>query len=69
MRLAVTVAILAGSVFIADRVGTCTLIANGYRWLSYVLLAIYVAPLLTFGVWQLSRPAPAQPLKRAEPAV
>ena len=59
MRLAVTVAILAGSVFVADRVGLVSLIANGYRWLSYVLLAIYVAPLLTFGVWQLSRPAGA----------
>ena len=69
MRLAVTVAILAGSVFVADRVGLVSLIANGYRWLSYVLLAIYVAPLLTFGVWQLSRPAPAPPLSRAEPAV
>jgi uncharacterized membrane protein YkvI len=57
MRLAVTVAILAGSVFVADRVGLVSLIANGYRWLSYVLLAIYVAPLLTYGVWRLSRPA------------
>lgn len=68
MRLAVTIAILGGSVFVADRVGLVSLIANGYRWLSYVLLAIYVAPLLTFGVWQLSRPTPAQPLPRAEPA-
>jgi uncharacterized membrane protein YkvI len=66
MRLAVTVAILAGSVFVADRVGLVSLIADGYRWLSYVLLAIYVAPLLTLGVWQLSRPA--QPLPQAEPA-
>ncbi|HEV2532763.1 hypothetical protein [Phenylobacterium sp.] len=56
MRLAVTVAILAGSVFVADRVGLVSLIANGYRWLSYVLLAIYVAPLLTYGLWRLSRP-------------
>ncbi|HEY2751296.1 hypothetical protein [Phenylobacterium sp.] len=59
MRLAVTVAILAGSVFVADRVGLVSLIANGYRYLSYVLLAIYVAPLLTFGIWQLSRPVRA----------
>ncbi|MET0272305.1 MAG: hypothetical protein ABW360_04895, partial [Phenylobacterium sp.] len=56
MRLAVTVAILAGSVFVADRVGLVSLIADGYRWLAYVLLAIYVAPLLTLGVWKLSRP-------------
>ena len=66
MRLAVTVAILAGSVFVADRVGLVSLIANGYRWLSYVLLAIYVAPLLTLGVWRLSRPAGA-PISTAPP--
>ncbi|HEY2358412.1 MAG TPA: hypothetical protein VGH86_13255 [Phenylobacterium sp.] len=65
MRLAATVAVLAGSVFVADRVGLVSLIADGYRWLAYVLLAIYVAPLLTFGVWKLSRPAP---LAMAEPA-
>jgi uncharacterized membrane protein YkvI len=70
MRLAVTVAILAGSVFVADRVGLVSLIANGYRWLSYVLLAIYVAPLLTYGVWQLSRPAgTAGSPGKVEPAV
>jgi uncharacterized membrane protein YkvI len=56
MRLAVTVAILTGSVFVADRVGLVRIIADGYRWLAYVLLAIYVAPLLTLGLWQLSRP-------------
>jgi len=59
MRLAVTVAILGGSVFVADRVGLVSLIADGYRWLSYVLLAIYVAPLLTYGVWLLTRPVAA----------
>jgi uncharacterized membrane protein YkvI len=56
MRLAMTVAILAGAVFVADRVGLVSLIADGYRWLAYVLLTIYVAPLLTLGVWKLSRP-------------
>lgn len=59
MRLAVTLAVLGGSVFVADRVGLVSLIADGYRWLSYVLLAIYVAPLLTLGVWRLLRPPPA----------
>lgn len=59
MRLGVTVAILAGSVFVAERVGLVSLIANGYRWLSYVLLAVYVAPLLTLGVWKLGRRAPS----------
>ena len=64
LRLAVTVAILAGSVFVADRVGLVRLIADGYRWLAYVLLTIYVAPLLTLGVWKLSRP----PAPSAAPA-
>lgn len=59
MRLAVTVAILASSVFVADRVGLVSLIADGYRWLSYALLAVYVLPLLTLGVWKLTRPLPA----------
>ncbi|HEY3948916.1 hypothetical protein [Phenylobacterium sp.] len=59
LRLAVTVAILAGSVFVADRVGLVSLIADGYRWLAYVLLAVYVAPLLTLGVWRLTRPPEA----------
>ena len=68
MRLAVTVAILGGSVFVADRVGLVSLIADGYRWLSYVLLAIYVLPLLTFGIWRLSRPAGAVGAVTVEPA-
>jgi uncharacterized membrane protein YkvI len=68
MRLAVTVAVLAGSVFVADRVGLVSLIADGYRWLSYVLLAIYVAPLLTFGIWRLSRPVGAVGAVTVEPA-
>lgn len=56
LRLAVTLAVLLSAVFVADRVGLVSLIADGYRWLAYALLAIYVAPLLTLGAWRLSRP-------------
>jgi uncharacterized membrane protein YkvI len=38
---------------IADRVGLVALIANGYRALAYLLIAVYVVPLLTIGVWRL----------------
>ena len=38
---------------IADRVGLVALIANGYRALAYVLIAVYVVPLLTLGLWKL----------------
>ena len=48
-------ALLVGSIFIADRFGLVALIANGYRALSWVLLVVYVLPLLTLGVWWLWR--------------
>jgi uncharacterized membrane protein YkvI len=41
--------------FLASRFGLVALIANGYRALAYVLLATYILPLVTIGVWQLTR--------------
>jgi uncharacterized membrane protein YkvI len=52
-RLAIAGAVLTSAIFIADRFGLVTLIAQGYRALSYTLLIIYVLPLLTYGLWQL----------------
>ena len=34
------------------------LIASGYRFLAWLFLIVFVAPLLTIGVWRLLRPAP-----------
>jgi uncharacterized membrane protein YkvI len=31
------------------------LIAQGYRVLAYLFIAVYVAPLLTYGVWRRIR--------------
>ncbi len=39
--------------FLADRFGLVTLIASGYRFLSWVFLAVYVLPLLTVGLFRL----------------
>ena len=39
--------------FLADRFGLVALIATGYRALAYILLAVFVLPLMTFGVWRL----------------
>ena len=47
--------LLVGSIFLADRFGLVTLIAQGYRWLSYVLLVVYVLPVMMFGVSKLWR--------------
>jgi uncharacterized membrane protein YkvI len=52
-RGAIALALLAVCMLIADRVGLVALIANGYRALAYVLIAVYVVPLLTVGIWRL----------------
>jgi uncharacterized membrane protein YkvI len=54
-RLSITGVVLLGSIFLAAQFGLVTLIARGYRALSYVVLAIFVLPVLTIGVWRLWR--------------
>lgn len=56
-RLASTSVILLSAVVVANKVGLVTLIADGYRWLAYIFLLVYVAPLLSIGVWRLVRSA------------
>ena len=52
-RLAIALALLVGCMFVAGRFGLVALIANGYRALAYALIAVYVVPLMTLGVWRL----------------
>lgn len=60
LRLAISLALLIFCMVLADRFGLVALIANGYRALAYILLAVFVLPLLTFGVWRLWRhPTPS----------
>jgi uncharacterized membrane protein YkvI len=54
LRLAITGTLLVGSIFLAARFGLVTLIARGYRGLAYVILAVFVLPVMTLGVWRLS---------------
>ena len=59
-RAAIAAVLLIGCMFVADRFGLVALIANGYRILAYVIIAIYVVPLLTIGIYRLvRRPRPA----------
>ena len=44
-RSAVILAILALSIFVANRFGLVALIARGYRLLAYMILAVYLVPL------------------------
>ena len=61
-RAAIASVLLLGCMVVAARFGLVALIAGGYRLLAYTLLVIYIAPLLTIGVWRLARGrgAPAQ---------
>ena len=52
-RAAITSILLLGSIFLATRFGLVTLIARGYRALAYVLLAVFVLPVMTLGLRQL----------------
>ena len=54
-RGALALAVLAVCMLLADRIGLVALIATGYRALAYVLIAVYVVPLLTLGAWRLAR--------------
>jgi uncharacterized membrane protein YkvI len=54
-RLTIALVLLVGCMLLAGRFGLVALIANGYRALAYVLLATYILPLLTVGVWKLWR--------------
>src|SRR4051812_12719982 len=54
-RLAIAACVLVVCMFIADRFGLVALIATGYRALAYILLAIFILPLVTVGTWKLVR--------------
>jgi len=56
-RAAIATMLLIGCIFVADRVGLVALIGSGYRVLAYTLLALYILPLLTIGIYRLSRGA------------
>lgn len=53
VRVLVPGVILFGSVFIAAKVGLVDLIANGYRAMAYLILAIFILPLFTIGIVRL----------------
>ena len=54
-RLIIALVVLVGCMFLASRFGLVALIATGYRALAYILLATFIMPLLTVGVWKIVR--------------
>jgi uncharacterized membrane protein YkvI len=70
-RLTITAIVLVGSIFLAQRFGLVTLIARGYRALAYIILAVFVLPLLTLGIIKLWRSSliAGKPVSPAGPEV
>jgi len=54
-RLLFAGVVLVIAMLLAERFGLVTLIARGYRVLAYLIIVVYVVPLLTFGTWRLWR--------------
>lgn len=62
-RLLIGGVLVLGSAFAASAVGLVSLIASGYGLFGWIMLALFVAPLATVGLWRLTRapqPHPAQ---------
>ena len=55
LRPAIAVGVMVLAVYAAGAIGLVDLIARGYGTLTWVFLAIYVLPLMTWGVWLLWR--------------
>jgi uncharacterized membrane protein YkvI len=58
LRPALSVGLLALSVFAAAAIGLVDLIAKGYGWLTWAFIALFVLPVLTIGIWKIGRLAP-----------
>lgn len=55
LRLTLALSILVAAIFVASHFGLVALIARGYRLLAYLILLVYVLPILTRGLWLLTR--------------
>jgi uncharacterized membrane protein YkvI len=53
-RLVVTLVICVVAIVLATRIGLIRLIAKGYGFISWVMIAVYVVPLLTVGIWRIT---------------
>ncbi|TGX48741.1 hypothetical protein E5A73_20795 [Sphingomonas gei] len=60
-RAIIASVLLVGCIFAADRFGLIALIASGYRVLAYTILAVYILPLLTIGLYRLLSGGPETP--------
>jgi uncharacterized membrane protein YkvI len=51
----VSVGLSLVAILLATRIGLIDLIAKGYGQIAWIIIAIYAVPLLTVGVWRITR--------------
>jgi uncharacterized membrane protein YkvI len=63
MRPALAITVMLISVYAASAIGLIALIEKGYGWLTYAFIVLLIIPVLTIGVWRITRPPgdPARP--------
>jgi uncharacterized membrane protein YkvI len=62
MRPALAITVMVISVYAAAAIGLVGLIERGYGWLTYAFIVLLIIPVLTIGVWRITRrPADAVP--------
>jgi uncharacterized membrane protein YkvI len=67
-RLAIALVLLAGCMFLAGRFGIVALIAGGYRALAWLMLAVFILPLLTIGARRVAAGLRPVPISNPTPA-
>lgn len=60
IRLLVPLGLSVIAIVLATRIGLVTLIAKGYGYVSWVIIAVYAVPVLTVGVWRIWRAEPSE---------
>ena len=55
MRPALAVTVMVISVYAAGAIGLIHLIEKGYGWLTYAFIVLLIIPVLTIGVWRITR--------------
>jgi uncharacterized membrane protein YkvI len=67
-RLAIALLLLGGCMFLAGRFGLVALIAGGYRALAWLMLAVFILPLLTVGARRVAAGLRPSPIPNPTPA-
>jgi uncharacterized membrane protein YkvI len=61
VRFFIGAALVLGSAFAASAIGLVALIARGYVAFGWIMLALFVVPLATIGLWRLTRAPTSRP--------